>query len=171
MFAKNPNLAYTTVFPRRVTSARMTQKALSLVDGTGDAVLLGGFGEASVLLDFDCEIVGCLTMEVSCDAPARIRVNYDEEAELALRNDPLACSWYKLVYDEYELEAGKHTLVSKGRRGFRFVFVSVQSEEDVTLHAVSAENGNHPVLQRGLFRCSDERLNRIWDISAATARR
>jgi hypothetical protein len=80
MFAKNPNLTYTTVFPRRVTSARMTQKALSLVDGTGDAVLLGGFGEASVLLDFDCEIVGCLTMEVSCDAPARIRVNYDEEA-------------------------------------------------------------------------------------------
>ena len=170
MFAKNSDLTYTTVSPRRVTSARLAQKTLSLIDGEGDAVLLGGFGESSVLLDFDCEIVGCLTVELSCDAPTHVRINYDEEAALTERNDPLACSWYKLVYDEYELEAGKHTIVSRGRRGFRFVSISVQSEEDVILHAVSAENGNHPVSQRGLFRCSDDRLNRIWDISAATAK-
>ncbi len=170
MFAKNSDLTYTTVSPRRVTSARLAQKTLSLIDGEGDAVLLGGFGEASVLLDFDCEIVGCLTVELSCEAPTHVRINYDEEAELTQRNDPLACSWYKLVYDEYELEAGKHTIVSRGRRGFRFVSISAQSEEDVVLHAVSAENGNHPVSQRGLFRCSDEKLNRIWDISAATAK-
>ena len=170
MFEKNPNLAYTTVFPRRVTSARLAQKTLSLIDGEGSAVLLGGFGESSVLLDFDCEIVGCLTVELSCESPVHVRMNYDEEAELAERNDPLACSWYKLVYDEYDLEPGTHTIVSRGRRGFRFVSISVQSDEDVILHAVSAENGNHPVSQRGLFRCSDDRLNRIWDISAATAK-
>ena len=170
IFQKDPNLQYTTVFPRRVTSSRMAQNALSLQGGEGKAVLLGGFGEASLLLDFDEEIVGGLIVEIACEAPARVRINYDEEAELAQRNDPLACSWYKLVYDEYELEAGKHTLISKGRRGFRFVSISVQSEEDVTVYSVSAENGTHPLEQRGLFRCSDERLNRIWDISAATAK-
>ena len=170
MFKKSPNLAYTTVFPRRVTSARMAQTALSLVGGEGESVLLGGFGGASVLLDFDCEIVGCLTVKISCEAPTHIRINYDEEAELAERNDPLACSWYKLVYDEYDLEPGTHTIVSRGRRGFRFINLTAESEEDVTIHSVSAENGNHPVTQRGLFRCSDDRLNRIWDISAATAK-
>ena len=170
MFEKNPNLAYSTVFPRRVTSARMARNALSLTDGQGNAVLLGGFGEASVLLDFDCEVVGCLTVTLSCDAPAHVCIRYDEEAELAERSDPLACSWYKLVFDEYELEPGKHTLTSKGRRGFRFASISAQSEDDVILCTVSAENGTHPVSQRGLFRCSDDRLNRIWDISAATAK-
>ena len=170
MFEKNPNLAYTTVYPRRITSSRMAQTALSLVGAEGDAVLLGGFGEASVLLDFDCEVVGCLTVSISCEAPTHVRIDYEEEAELAQRRDPLACSWYKLVYDEYDLEPGRHTLVSRGRRGFRFVSIGVTSEEDVTVHAVSAENGTHPVVQRGLFRCSDDRLNRIWDISAATAK-
>ena len=87
MFEKSPNLAYTTVFPRRVTSARMAQTALSLVGGDGESVLLGGFGGASVLLDFDREIVGCLTVKISCDAPAHIRINYDEEAELADPDD------------------------------------------------------------------------------------
>ena len=170
MFEKNPNLAYTTVYPRRITSSRMAQTALSLVGAEGDAVLLGGFGEASVLLDFDCEVVGCLTVSISCEAPAHVRIDYEEEAELAQRRDPLACSWYKLVYDEYDFEPGRHTLISRGRRGFRFVSIGVTSEEDVTVHAVSAENGTHPVVQRGLFRCSDDRLNRIWDISAATAK-
>ena len=170
MFEKNPDLTYQTVFPHRVASARMAQKALSLTDGQGNAVLLGGFGEASVLLDFDREVIGCLTVTLSCDTPAHVRIDYEEEAELAQRRDPLACSWYKLVYDEYELEPGKHTLISKGRRGFRFVSLSVQSDTDVIVHSVSAENGNHPVSQRGLFRCSDDRLNRIWDISAATAK-
>lgn len=170
MFEKNPDLAYTTVYPRRITSSRMAQTALSLVGAEGDAVLLGGFGEASVLLDFDCEVVGCLTVSISCEAPAHVRIDYEEEAELAQRRDQLACSWYKLVYDEYDLEPGRHTLISRGRRGFRFVSIGVTSEEDVTVHAVSAENGTHPVVQRGLFRCSDDRLNRIWDISAATAK-
>ena len=170
MFEKNHDLAYTTVYPRRITSSRMAQTALSLVGAEGDAVLLGGFGEASVLLDFDCEVVGCLSITLSCDAPTHVRIDYEEEAELAQRRDPLACSWYKLVYDEYDLEPGRHTLISRGRRGFRFVSLSVTSEQDVTVHAVSAENGTHPIVQRGLFRCSDDRLNRIWDISAATAK-
>jgi len=169
-FEKNPDLQYTTVLPRRVTSARLAQNSLLLLGGEGAAVLLGGFGEASLLFDFDAEIVGGLTVELSCDSKAHVRIDYEEEAELAQRRDPLACSWYRLVTDEYDLEAGSHTLVSRGRRGFRFVSISVQSEDDVIVRKVSAENGNHPVTQRGLFRCSDERLNRIWDISAATAK-
>ena len=75
IFQKDPSLQYATVFPRRVTSSRMAQNALSLQDGPGNAVLLGGFGEASVLLDFDVEVVGGLTVTLSCDAPARVRIN------------------------------------------------------------------------------------------------
>ena len=77
IFQKDPNLQYTTVFPRRVTSSRMAQNALSLQGGKGNAVLLGGFGESSLLLDFDEEIVGGLFVEFACEAPARVRINYD----------------------------------------------------------------------------------------------
>ena len=170
MFEKHSTLKYTTVFPQRITTSRMARLPLSLLEKDGEAVLLGGFGESYVLLDYDCEIVGCITAEIICEEDTHIRLDYEEEASLALRRDPLACSWYRLVTDEYDLPKGKHTIVSKGRRGFRFVSFSVQSNSDVIIRNVCAENGIYPAAQRGIFRCSDERLNRIWDISAATAR-
>ena len=170
MFEKNPDLKYYTVYPRRVTDTRLTKTPLSLIDGHGEATLLAGFGESSVLLDFDAEIVGGLSLSLTCTSPAHIRIDYEEDAALAKRREPLACSWYTLVTDEYDLEPGTHTLVSRGRRGFRFVNISAVSEEDITLSYVRAENGSHPITERGIFRCSDERLNRIWDISAATAK-
>lgn len=170
MFEKNPNLQYYTVFPRKITGCRLAKKMLSLIDGHGEAILLGGFGKASVLLDFDAEIVGGLEVCISCTAPAHIRIDYEEDAELALRREPLACSWYQLVTDEYDVAAGEHTLISRGRRGFRFVNISAVCEDDVTVNFVRAENGTHPLTEKGIFRCSDERLNRIWDISAATAK-
>ncbi|MBQ8497747.1 MAG: hypothetical protein IJ489_09890 [Clostridia bacterium] len=170
MFERNPNLQYETVSPRRITETKLMKRPLALLNHRGDAVLLGGFGEASVLIDFDEEIVGGLEVTLVCTAPVHIRIDYEEDAELAKRRDPLACSWYQLVFDEYDLEAGEHTFVSRGRRGFRFINLSAVSEEDVTLKTVTAINGTHPIRERGSFRCSDDRLNRIWDISSATAK-
>ena len=170
MFEKYPALKYTAVFPERITNTRMVRSPLSLIEKEGETVFLGGFGEAHALIDFDCEIVGGLTVELSCEENAYIRIDYEEEAELAMRREPLASSWYRMVTDEYELPKGKHTLISKGRRGFRFVCLSIKSEANVTVHGVSAENGVFPAVQKGNFRCSDDKLNRIWDISAATAR-
>lgn len=170
MFTENPRLQYETVYPRRVTESRLAKAPMGLIGGKEKATLLGGFGEAGVLLDFDLEVVGGLELSLSCAAKARVRIDYEEEAELAKRREPLACNWYTLVTDEYEVEAGEHTLISRGRRGFRFVNISVTSEEDVTLHFVRAKNGTWKIRDLGAFRCSDDRLNRIWDISAATAK-
>ena len=170
MFEKNPRLQYETVYPRRVTESRLARAPLGLMGGKEKATLLGGFGEASVLLDFDLEVVGGLSLTLSCTAKTHVRIAYDEEAELTKRREPLSCNWYTLVVDEYDLEAGEHTLISRGRRGFRFAEIAVTSEEDVVLHRVSAENGTWKLRGLGSFRCSDDRLNRIWDISAATAK-
>lgn len=170
MFTENPRLQYETVYPRRVTESRLAKAPMGLIGGKEKATLLGGFGETGVLLDFDLEVVGGLELSLSCAAKARVRIDYEEEAELTKRREPLACNWYTLVTDEYEVEAGEHTLISRGRRGFRFVNISVTSEEDVTLHFVRAKNGTWKIRDLGAFRCSDDRLNRIWDISAATAK-
>ncbi len=170
MFERNPNLKYDTMYPHRITGCKLTKYPEKLLAGKGDALLLGGFEESSVLIDFDGEMVGGLELKVTCPAHTHIRIDYEEDAELALRREPLACTWYQLVTDEYDLEAGEHTLVSRGRRGFRFVNISVISGEDVTLHFVRAISGTWNLEERGFFRCSDEKLNRIWDISAATAK-
>ena len=170
MFRKNPNLQYQTLFPYRIADSRMASTPLMLVDGKGTATLLGGFGEASVLLDFDREIVGGLEVKLICKAPTHIRIDYEEEEELTKRREPLACNWYQMVTDEYDLEAGEHTITSKGRRGFRYVNISTVCEEDVIVCHAIATTGTWKIEEKGSFRCSDDRLNRIWDISAATVK-
>ena len=170
MFRKSPNLQYQAFSPYRISDSRMASTPHMLICGKGEATLLGGFGEASVLLDFDREIVGGLEVKLTCKAKAHIRIDYEEEEELAKRREPLACNWYQMVTDEYDLEAGEHTLISKGRRGFRYANISAVSEEDITLCEVIAHAGTWKFTEKGSFRCSDDRLNRIWDISASTVK-
>ena len=169
MFQQKTNLTYETVHPYRVAESCMTKAPQGLICGKEAVTMLGGFGEASVLLDFDAEIVGGLEVVLSCTAPTKVYIGYEEEPELAKRRDNVVCTWYNLVKDEYELEAGEHILVSEGRRGYRYVYLCVISEEDVTIKEVRAINGTWDVQEKGFFRCSEDRLNRIRDIYMATA--
>ena len=164
MFQKKTNLKYETVYPRRITEICMAKSPQGLIGGKEAVTLFGGFGEASVLLDFDAEMVGGLEVTLVCTAPASVYIGYEEEPELAKRRENVVCTWYNLVKDEYELEPGEHTLVSEGRRGFRFVNLCVTSEEDVTVKAVRAINGTWDVKEKGFFRCSDDKLNRLVNI-------
>ncbi|MBO5198029.1 MAG: hypothetical protein J6B85_05855 [Lachnospiraceae bacterium] len=170
MFEKNSRLRYHQVLPRRVTSSCLVKSPAAFLREEGKTTLLSSLGEAYLLLDYEEEVVGGVEVRVSCTAPAHIRIQYEETPEGALRTAQFECTWYKLVIDEYDLEAGEHVLISKGRRGFRYIAVFAESEKDVEFLSAKAENGGWPIQARGFFRCSDERLNRIWDISEATAR-
>ena len=170
MFQKNERLTYWHVLPQRVERTTRIKGGEGLIGGRGACELICSAGEASLLVDFHEEVVGGLELTVECTAAAHVTVIYEENADAAMRTEPYACSWYRQLRDEYDLEAGAHTLVSQGRRGFRFAGIFVRSEKNVRLSNVEAINGGWRVEKRGSFRCSDERLNRIWDISAATAR-
>lgn len=170
MFEKNSILRYKIVLPKRVHQCCLVKSPFAFLGDTRETTLLCSLGEAGILLDFDEEIVGGLEVTLTCTAGMKVRIDYEEYPDYALRKEPLTCSWYELVTDEYDLTPGTHTVVSKGRRGFRFVHITVQSAKNVRLDMVQAMNGGWPVEFRGAFRCSDEQLNRIWDISAATVR-
>ncbi len=169
MFEKNPSLTYWQVAPHRIDCTTRVKMPNALLCGR-KATLLCEKGESSLLIDFHEEIVGSISLKIRCAAPANITVIYEEEANAAMRREDYICSWYKQPRDEYRLEAGEHTLISQGRRGFRYAGVFVESERNAELIEAAAINGGWAVEPRGSFRCSDDRLNRIWDISAATVR-
>ena len=50
MFQKKANLTYETVYPYRVAESCMTKAPQGLIGGKEAVTMLGGFGEASVLL-------------------------------------------------------------------------------------------------------------------------
>ncbi len=169
MFEKRTSLQYWNVSPKRITGSRFVRSPEAFLKEEGRTSFLCPLGEASILIDYHEEIVGGLELKVTCLKPAHITVIYEETPEGAMRREPYICTWYEQLKDEYELKAGEHTLISGGRRGFRYVGIFVESEEPVELISADAINGSWPVQRKGSFRCSDERLNRIWDISIATA--
>ena len=169
MFQKNPNLTYWAVAPRLIERTALVKGPDALLRG-GRAELLCSLGEAGMLIDFQEEVVGGLEIALSCKADAHVEIIYEEEPDAAMRREPYVCSWYKQVKDEYELTAGEHTLISQGRRGFRYIGLFVSGAENAELVSVRAINGSWPLSERGSFRCSDERLSRIWAISRNTAR-
>lgn len=85
-----------------------------------------------------------------CETLDRISVTGNEIVDEATnRSVPLT--------DRYVLDNSK---------AFRYIYV--ETEGDVELGGVAMEYEYAPVEYRGLFRCNDEELNRIWHIGAYT---
>ncbi len=55
-----------------------------------------------------------------------------------------------------------------GETGFRFVRLDNTGKDAVHIESVQAVSAMRPMLQIGSFRCSDERLNRVFDIAVRT---
>ncbi len=116
------------------------------------------------LYDFGREVFGSLKIIGLEGGTADIY--YGESREEAL--DTEHCETLDSVspYDtRYRLEPGTYRLDSKA---FRYVFIRTCFEtwyDDVT---VDAEMAPFDAAHSGSFRCSDEELNRIWEVSART---
>jgi hypothetical protein len=130
---------------------------------------------AAILLDFGIELHGSVTISTpemqKQAAPIRVRVRLGESAmeamaELKYKNAGNDHATRDKVID---LSAtGKTTF---GPSGFRFVRIdNVTSNTTVVLNKVQAVLRMQNVQTLGSFRCSDERLNRIWEVGAYTVK-
>ncbi len=116
------------------------------------------------LYDFGREVFGCLKIKGLEGGTADIY--YGESREEAL--DTEHCETLDSVSSystRYRIEPHNYRLDSKA---FRYVFIRTFFEtwyDDVT---VDAEMAPFDAGHSGSFRCSDEELNRIWEVSART---
>lgn len=121
----------------------------------------------SVLLDFGRELHGGIRIDcptIDPKQPARFRVRFGESAAEAMG-----------IPDQDHTIHSQETLVpwmghtEIGNTGFRFVRLDLlEPRATVTLASVKAVFLYRPLEYRGSFKCSDERLNRIWDVGAYT---
>ena len=128
----------------------------------------------AVLLDFGRELHGGLQMAVagsSGNHAVRVRVRFGESASEAMSElgGPKNATNDHAVRDQTCLLPwlGTHEI---GNTGFRFVRIDlVDPDSFVVLKAVRAIFIYRDLPYKGSFRCSDERLNRIWQTGAYTA--
>jgi hypothetical protein len=112
----------------------------------------------SILLDFGRLVTGYPQIRIADSAGGTIDVLYGEQLHLTR-------------VDRFCLRGGRQVLQPYSRRTFRYMkLLFPETPKPIELDEVSIENNTYPVEPRGSFRCSDDLLNRIWDVGAYTMR-
>ncbi|MFW6161438.1 MAG: alpha-L-rhamnosidase C-terminal domain-containing protein [Planctomycetota bacterium] len=139
-----------------------------LSDGDGFCEMqTTGEGGAAVLLDFGRELHGGVRIESPAApkrGPARVRLRFGESVSEAMgepNND-------HAIHDA-EVLVPWYGRVEFGDTGFRFVRIDLlDTKAPLRLSAVRAVFVYRDLDYLGSFACSDQRLNRIWEVGAHT---
>ena len=157
------------LLPERILWQQGVKNAEALLDGGEDTCELRYDGDTApaILLDYGREIHGGVQIWNTIRSPHQpisVRVRFGESAVEAMRepnqdhaihDDVLKVPWYG--YQEF------------GNTGFRFVRIELVNPGDkLVLKALRAVFLYRDLEYKGSFRCSDERLNTIWDTGAYT---
>jgi SSS family transporter len=114
----------------------------------------------SLLVDFKKETFGYIKLH-GLRGKGRISLYYGESKEEALSPD--SCETLDRL--DIDLAQAKDSLL-EGSCAYRYV--NIQWSAGVQLDSASMLYEYSPVGNRGSFRCSDEEVNRIWDVAAYT---
>lgn len=143
------------------------------LDASNPCVLDSRKGDAAILLDFGKELHGGVQIMVwhyKDNKPVRLRVRFGESAGEAMAEfggDKNTTNDHA-IRDQTTLVPWLGT-AEIGNTGFRFVRIDLADADSfVQLKSVRAVFLYRDLDYLGSFRCSDERLNRIWQTGAYT---
>ena len=126
---------------------------------------------AGMLLDFGRELHGGLSLGMSpCTTPsARLRLRFGESVSEAMSDigDGRHASNDHAMRD-FVIEAPRMGAIEVGNTGFRFARIDLVSGGEAGFEFVRAVSLMRPMERHGSFRCSDERLNAIFETAVRT---
>ena len=124
----------------------------------------------ALFADFGREGCGHLVLE-GVSGKGAVKVIFAESEREALDNKPNApqdCMEWVRIGDQRDDGCGMSDEIVWGKaRGFRYVSVW-PVEGNVTIGGIAMKREMPRAPRRGAFRCSDERVNQIWDVAAHT---
>lgn len=143
------------------------------LDSQNPCVLCNDGKNASVLLDFGCEIHGGIVIYAWKDTTgrgARVRVRFGESAMEAMSEiGGIQNATNDHANRDLVVRIGNMSMNPIGETGFRFVRIDLlEPYQQLELKAVQAVLVYKDMEYKGSFRCSDELLNKIWDTGAYT---
>jgi len=171
-----PSAESTDIAQRMNAEAPLPLARCSAVDagaGTMQRIVTVGEHGVTVVYDFGEIVVGHIGFEV--DGPAGACVDY-------YPGEQLLPDGRVLIYDgipgyeasiahRYVLRAGVQAFERFEWNGLRYLQVTYRHcAEPLQVRAVTVNQTNYPVEERGQFECSDALLNRIWAAGARTLR-
>ena len=117
-------------------------------------------GTQSTLVDFGCETFGFFILH-GLKGTGKMTAWYGESKEEALGGRD-AETW-----DIFEIDQAARTdFTAPISRAFRYI--NFEHDGNISFDDVTMLYEYNPLEYKGSFRCSDEEINRIWDVSAYT---
>ncbi len=125
----------------------------------------------SFLVDFGGETIGYFRMKLVSDKSVSFRLYYGETIDEALSEPSRDLLLNQMLREEYRVFAGEQEFQSRMRVAFRYVRVEFfDCDAVVTASDFAVKTTLYPVERRGYFKCSDERMNKLWLMGERTLR-
>lgn len=117
--------------------------------------------------DFGVEVVGYPCLEFETSEPGILYMGYSECLNEEGRVDPTRQGIRQA--DTIRYGAGKHCWEMFGRRAFRYLQITIGSRgKEVQIGKAGIRQLFYPFEKEGDFRCDDDRLNEVYEISKRT---
>ena len=125
---------------------------------TTPAATTPGASAAGTLYDFGKETFGYLIVK---NLQGTVRIYYGESRKEAL--DTEHCETLDVLTSDT-----RHQTSDIGSKAFRFVYIEKEGDATYDEVLMNYEYAPQDLTKSGTFRCSDEEINRIWDVAAYT---
>lgn len=139
--------------------------------GSGYRLVHDGKQAPAILLDFGREMFGGIRIGVGGGTTrgVRLRIRFGESVAEAMSElgERGACNVHAMR--DFTTEVTPCGRAEMGCTGFRFVRIDVLEKGRLSIDYVRAVASMRPLKRLGAFRCSDERLNRVFETAAYTA--
>lgn len=131
---------------------------------------------ASILIDYGRELHGGIKLVLGSANPwgtAQVRIRLGESVSEAMSEHNhgkrrKGFSTNDHAMRDYELTIPSDGQIEIGNSGFRFARIDLLSHKTIYIQEASAILRYRDIPYLGSFKCSDERLNRIWNTGAYT---
>lgn len=118
------------------------------------------------VIDFGREVMGFPVIRVTAESGCVIDIGYSELLEDGKVNPYRGEIRFS---DRIIAKPGTTDFEMFDKRAFRYMQIDVREMKgDVTIELVGLKFSTYPVKWRGSFECSDQRLNKIWQLGAYT---
>lgn len=143
----------------------LTEDTAMLV-ANGESVLVPERTDADIeyVLDFGRECCGFLAFELEAAEGTELLFECYEYHDFF---QPQYCQGVHYTV-KYRTKEGFQRYRSPFKRGFRYVTMTIRAGAPVRLYRVLAYESRYAAARSGRFLCSDQKLNRIWEICANT---
>jgi len=147
----------------RSDGVKEVQKVLH-ADGRAAEINLPEGETASIVLDFGREVVGYFRTQTS-GGSATLDLAYGESLRECLQANPFQ------PVERRTAQAPEWKWIDTERHAFRYLKVTMsECKSPLLVDYFGLDSVGYPVENKGGFRCSDDVLNRIWEVGRYTTR-